>query len=120
MSQAVGTILLVEDEDSQREALIELLSGDGYRIVAAENGEIGLQRLKAEPFGLVVLDLMMPVVDGFEFLRTVRADPTRAATKVIVVSAMHDAPLGRWEPFAVVKKPYTYAELRAVILRALA
>jgi CheY-like chemotaxis protein len=79
--------LVVEDDASTLALFAEWLTSDGWQVHTAENGLDGLQSfLKHEP-GLVILDLMMPEMDGFEFMDQIRNQPTAASTSVIVVTA---------------------------------
>jgi len=61
-----ATILLVDDEDSVQRLLTYPLERDGFRVVVARDGEEALQRFAEEPIDLVVLDLMLPKLDGLE------------------------------------------------------
>jgi CheY-like chemotaxis protein len=81
------TILIVDDEFGIVEALASLLEDEGYRVVTAANGEDGLARLRKEQPNLVLIDLMMPIIDGQEMLRIMRSTPTHASIPVIVMSA---------------------------------
>jgi len=83
-------ILLVEDETAIREAIAEAIASAGYKISTAENGQIGLQKALAEKPDLILLDLIMPVMDGHETLRRLRQDPWGRNVKVIVLTAMDD------------------------------
>ncbi len=65
-------ILIVEDELPMRTALVETLKTEGYRVVAAHDGESGLELACTEPFDLVLLDVMMPKLDGFAVCRELR------------------------------------------------
>lgn len=65
-------ILIVEDELPMRTALVETLKTEGYRVVAAHDGERGLELACTEPFDLVLLDVMMPKLDGFAVCRELR------------------------------------------------
>ena len=60
----LSTILLVDDEESIQRLLAYPLEPDGFRVVAAHDGEEALERFAAEPIDLVVLDLMLPKIDG--------------------------------------------------------
>ena len=80
-------ILLVEDDVDIAEALGELLRELGHEVQPAANGALGLAALSLRRFDLVLLDLMMPVMDGYEFRARQLADPTLAAVPVIIVSA---------------------------------
>jgi DNA-binding response OmpR family regulator len=78
-------ILVVEDEDSIREALADALVSEGYEVLTAADGRRGLELGLSEDPDLVVLDLMLPGMDGFEVLRRLRAD--RVVTPVLVLTA---------------------------------
>src|SRR5262249_21609515 len=62
------TILLIEDERQLRENLQILLQSAGYRVTTAANGAEGLQQIREEPFDLVITDLVMPGMDGFQIM----------------------------------------------------
>jgi CheY-like chemotaxis protein len=81
------TILIVDDEFGIVEALASLLEDEGYRVVTAANGEDGMARLENEQPNLVLIDLMMPVVDGQEMLRIMRSTSAYESIPVIVMSA---------------------------------
>jgi len=83
---ATPRALVVEDDVSTREMLRRLLIGEGWEVSMSANGREALDRLTAERPNLVLLDLMMPEMDGFEFLAEFRKDPKFAATPVIVVT----------------------------------
>jgi CheY-like chemotaxis protein len=84
-------ILVVEDDQDIREGLVDALTTEGYTVFSASNGKEGVELLKTvEQPCLVLLDLMMPVMNGFEFLQVKRGDVTIAPTPVIVVSAVVD------------------------------
>lgn len=82
-------ILLVEDDEDIRENLIELLEGEGYEVLFAENGQVGLDKLSQISTlpDLILLDLMMPIKDGFQFCIEKDADPKIAHLPVVVMSA---------------------------------
>jgi CheY-like chemotaxis protein len=82
-----GSVLVVEDDEDTRELLARVLGEQGYDVVTAENGRVALERLKGMTPGLVLLDLMMPEMDGFEFAEIFRARPEWATIPVIVVTA---------------------------------
>ena len=82
-----GPVLVVEDDLSSREMLCTLLDRRGWDVAQAENGRLALKFLETKTPSLVLLDLMMPEVDGFEVLRQLRAHPTWRNIPVIVVTA---------------------------------
>jgi DNA-binding response OmpR family regulator len=69
----VSRVLLIEDDPAVREGLELALSRHGHRVRAVESGERGLEQLRADPPDVVVLDLMLPGIDGFEVCRRIRA-----------------------------------------------
>src|SRR5207249_1817499 len=69
-----GRVLVVEDEAAIRGALIEALADEGYDTVAAANGAIALDVVREAPPDVIILDLMMPVMDGWQFLSRCRED----------------------------------------------
>jgi two-component system, chemotaxis family, chemotaxis protein CheY len=81
-------ILVVEDDLDVREAMIEALEIAGYDTVGVENGRDALAFMKSKRPKLVVLDLMMPVLDGWEVMRQMRADRELADIPVCVLSAI--------------------------------
>jgi CheY-like chemotaxis protein len=82
-----GTILVVDDDPALRDVLSNLLAEDGWRVKTAADGEAALALLQREKPTALVLDLMMPRIDGFEVLRTLREQPTTRDLPVIVVTA---------------------------------
>jgi CheY-like chemotaxis protein len=82
-----ATILVVDDDPAVCDVLGSSLSSDGWRVLTAGDGEAALATLAAEQPRAMVLDLMMPRVDGFDVLRSVRADPRTRDLPVIVVTA---------------------------------
>ncbi len=81
------TILVVDDEMQSVKLIGMLLQRRGYEIVAATLGSQGLEKARAERPDLIILDVMMPDMDGFEVCRRLRADPTTAAIPVIMFTA---------------------------------
>jgi PAS domain S-box-containing protein len=81
------TVLVVEDDRNTRILLRRALDKEGWNVVEAENGRVALEWLSDARPDLVVLDLMMPEMDGFEFLETFRRQPTWRDVPVVVVTA---------------------------------
>jgi response regulator RpfG family c-di-GMP phosphodiesterase len=113
------TILIVDDEPSGRETLAALLHGQGYRLEFAAGGAEALAQVAAHQPDLVLLDVMMPGMDGFEVCRRVRADPTIAEVPIVLITALDDrgSRLEGIESGAddFVTKPFDRTELRARI-----
>ncbi len=84
-----GDVLLVEDDHNIREALLDALAAEGYRVHCAANGREALSALKSCTPQLILLDLMMPVMDGWQFRSEQQRDPSLARIPVIVISADH-------------------------------
>ena len=80
-------VLVVDDDPPIRELLRRQLEGDGYRVVEAENGRVALTRLCEGTPGLIVLDLMMPEMDGFEFMEELRRHESWGGIPVIVLTS---------------------------------
>ncbi|RZL04536.1 MAG: response regulator [Hymenobacter sp.] len=80
-------ILLVDDEPNIVMSLEFLMRKNGYQVGIARNGTEALAALDQTPYDLVLLDVMMPDVDGYQVCRQLRQRPDRAATKVIFLSA---------------------------------
>lgn len=83
-------ILIVEDEQDLREAMAEALDEAGFTIVTAPDGAVGLDKAKTEHPDLILLDLMMPVMNGQEMLSQLREDPWGRYANVVILSAMDD------------------------------
>jgi CheY-like chemotaxis protein len=79
-------VLVVEDDSATRAVLRRALEKEGWKVSEAENGRVGLERVAAETPALILLDLMMPEMDGFEFLDSLRAG-NAAAPPVVVITA---------------------------------
>ena len=78
-------ILVVEDEPSLRDGIVDLLSGDGHRVTAVGDGVAGVETGLREAFDLVVLDLMLPRLDGMEVCRRLRA--ARPGVPILMLTA---------------------------------
>jgi CheY-like chemotaxis protein len=81
-------VLVVEDDDAIRDAIVEVLLDEGYAVSMAADGRAALTRLREELSDVVLLDLMMPGMNGWQFRRAQSADPEIAHIPVIVVSAL--------------------------------
>ncbi len=86
-AQRSGPVLVVDDDQGTRTLLTRMISKDGTEVEEAENGRVALERIASQLPTLVVLDLMMPEMDGFEFLQRLRDEPNWAQIPVVVVTA---------------------------------
>src|SRR5262245_50828034 len=107
---AAAPVLIVEDHDDTREMIATLLGFAGYTVVTAANGKQGLERLMQTRPCLVLLDLTMPVMTGWEFRAAQLSvgDPAIAAVPVLLLTAMPNAEKAAMELQAVevIKKPF--------------
>ena len=80
------TVLTIDDSRAIRDMVSATLSGAGYRVIEAGNGAEGLQQLRADQVALVIVDLNMPVMNGFDFIRHARQDPKGAGVPIIMLT----------------------------------
>ena len=80
-------ILIVEDDELNRDSLRRLLRRRGFEIVLAVDGEDGVATALAEGPDLILMDMSLPVVDGWEATRRLKADPTASSTPIIALTA---------------------------------
>jgi CheY-like chemotaxis protein len=86
MGEAARRVLLAEDDRFLRKAAETALKRHGFTVVPAVDGEEALRLARAEPPDLVLLDLIMPKMQGFEVLRALKADPGTAPIPVVILS----------------------------------
>jgi len=84
-------ILVVEDEPNIVESLRFILGRAGFTVIVSGDGADALRRMRSERFNAVVLDIMLPGLNGFEVLKAIRADPSLADLPVIVLTAKGQA-----------------------------
>jgi CheY-like chemotaxis protein len=115
-------ILVVDDDPDILEALSEILEAEGFEIRRARNGKEALERLEPDPPQLILLDLMMPVMDGWEFAQRMRQKPP-AISKIplIVLSADRNVGSKALDIGAVghLAKPFELNDLLDMVRRAL-
>src|SRR4051794_12204641 len=85
-------ILVVEDDDAIRGLVSDVLRDDGYQVREATNGIEALEQLRSGRPDLIVLDLMMPVMDGWAFVEECRNNQYCQGVPIVVTSASHDLP----------------------------
>jgi len=85
MSGSSAKILIIEDEGAVREGLVDNLKFEGYEVICSENGNSGLEAFESEKPDLVILDVMMPGLDGLEVCRRIRA--SQSETPIIMLTA---------------------------------
>lgn len=106
-------LLVVEDETNLREGIVDLLAADGHDVSAADNGTTGLQAALGEPFDVVILDVMLPGLDGFAICRRLRA--AKPGLPILMLTA-RGADDDKFQGFAdgaddYVTKPFSAREL---------
>jgi len=80
-------ILVIEDQEDLRAILRDLLTGSGYSVAEAADGQAGVAKARSEPPDLILMDIQMPVIDGYEATRQIKASPGLQATPIIAVSS---------------------------------
>lgn len=119
----LGEILIVDDTPANLEILTELLRREEYKVRCAINGEMALRSIQTSHPDLILLDITMPDIDGYEICRRLKADQFTAKIPVIFVSAL-DASSERNHAFAVggvdyIAKPYRIKDVLSSVRRAL-
>lgn len=121
MERPKGKILIVEDERSMREVLKILLEGENYEVICATDGLEGLSYIDKDIFDLVITDIKMPKVDGFEVLTKVK--DISPSTLVIMITAFGttEAAIQAMElgAYDYINKPFKIDEIRLIIKKAL-
>jgi len=114
----VGSILVVEDDHEIQQAIRDVLSLTGYPVVTAEHGGAALDVVEHQPVGLIVLDMKMPVMDGWAFARAYRARVASPAP-IVVLTAARDA--AKWaaevDAIAYLAKPFDLDDLLDLVER---
>jgi DNA-binding response OmpR family regulator len=119
-----ATILIVDDDPNIRELISVNLISSGYAVVEASNGRDAIVKTQASPPDLIVLDIMMPEIDGWEFCKFVRDDPLLEKIKIIMLTARgaeKDKLIGReiFKADEYMTKPFDIDQLKTTIGRLL-
>ena len=109
------TILVVDDDEDIRKVVSHNLEGEGYHVLTAAGGDKAMDIVKAEQPDLVILDIMMPVRDGYDVLAEIRASPETADLPVVLLTAKR-AESDIWEGWSsgadyYMTKPFEVGEL---------
>ncbi len=83
-------VLVVEDSPTQAEALRLILEGEGFEVALAHDGQAGLERFRAEPFDMVLTDVLMPRLSGYDLCRAIKAAPAGRDAPVILLTTLGD------------------------------
>jgi PAS domain S-box-containing protein len=121
----MATILIVDDLSANRELLVTLLRYQGHRMLEAADGREGLAVVRAERPDLVITDVLMPVMDGYEFVRQLRLDPATSAMPVVFYTAHYGEREARALALSsgvsdVLTKPAEPEEVLKIVARVLA
>ena len=120
MEDMRNTILIVDDEPAGRETLESILEPEGYYLVLAENGYQAIEQAKAIQPDVILLDVMMPGMNGFEVCRRIRSEKQLAEVPILFLTALDDRQslLNGLEAGAddFISKPFDRYELRARLL----
>lgn len=117
------TILLVDDEFGIVETLKELLESEGYQVLCASNGKDALSRMATQLPDLAVVDVMMPVMNGIDVLRAMRANAEQKDVPVLLMSAVprsiatKDAESLDASGWSFIRKPFEFNDLLESIHR---
>jgi len=114
-SAPVTSVLIVEDEESILLSLEFLLGKEGYAVSTARDGAVALGALQTQPPDLVLLDVMLPLIDGFELCRLIRENPALRGTRIMLLTARgREAEIARGMTLgadAYLTKPFSTREL---------
>ncbi len=113
---SAGTVLIIDDDADARRLLRTVLANDGFRVLEATDGVVGLEMARADRPDAITLDILMPGMDGWEVLQRIREDDSLADVPVIMLSVLHEQQmalaLGATE---YVTKPIDRAQLRRIL-----
>lgn len=121
LTEARLDILIAEDEEHIAKLISFKLSKEGFRVTVAKNGQEAIDQLRSKPWGLIILDVMMPLKDGWEVLKAVQSSQDLKRIPVLMLTAKtlqkdvaSAAELGATH---FLKKPFDPAELAATARR---
>jgi CheY-like chemotaxis protein len=115
------TILVVDDEQASAEVLSLILEDEGYRVYSAANGLAGLDRARELRPDLIILDYMMPMMNGAEVGKALRADPTFASIRILMNSSLSESSVrARFDGYDLfLRKPFDIEAALAAIRQLL-
>ena len=116
-------ILVVEDQEDNRRIIRDLLTSAGFELIEATDGEAGVRLAGTERPDLILMDIQLPVLDGYEATRRIKADPELRAIPIVVVTSYalsgDDAKAKAAGCDAYVAKPFSPRQLLATIQKFL-
>jgi CheY-like chemotaxis protein len=114
-------VLLIDDEKLLRITTSMLLKHHGFEIITAENGEQGIELVYKHTPDTILLDVMMPDMDGWEVLRRLKTDEKTCSIEIIIFTAcdmpVPDDILERFGNFTILKKPFQIQQLLQLVAR---
>jgi CheY-like chemotaxis protein len=110
-------ILVVDDEPAILDMIAELLGYEGYQVVTTNQGSAALARAKTDPPALILLDLMMPGMSGWQVIAALKASPQTRSIPIVVLSARRDLPATAQELGieTFLAKPFNIDELIGIV-----
>ncbi len=108
-------ILVIEDEKDLADLLADLLQLQGYEVDVAYDGKEGLSKIGAQRFDLVITDLMMPVMSGWDVIEHLAHDPANSDMPVIIASAGETQETARKYGHAFIPKPFEIGRMLTTI-----
>jgi DNA-binding response OmpR family regulator len=117
------TVLLIDDDENVRRSIGYVLKNQGYRILEAHTGSAALDTLRREPVDLIILDLVMPEMDGTIVCDRIRSTPAWAQLPVIIFTIMRGEICRDWQHYvkadACLLKPFEVGELLMAVRKLL-
>lgn len=112
-----GVVLVVDDDPRVREVLKDAISGQGYKVVTAENGEKALEEVEKRHYDLIFLDLVLPGISGVEVFSAIKAKDKKAV--VVIITGYGDDPIAleamSLGPLFLVRKPFRMEDIVEVL-----
>ena len=117
----MATVLVVDDEFGIVEVITVALEDEGHRVIAAVNGRQGLERLAEASVDLVLLDFMMPILDGPGMLRAMQVDPALREIPVVVMTSLDETRVRQecGDGVGYLRKPFSIGRISQVVERRL-
>ncbi len=116
----LANVLVIDDEESMRAGCIQTLEENGYRVQAAENGRMGLEKTSKESFDVILLDLKMPGIGGMEVLKKLKENDPDCFVIVITAYGTIDSAVEAMKrgAYDFLSKPFTPEALNSIVKRA--
>lgn len=117
MEQTAPRALVVDDDEPIRQMIARVLRRDGFEVDSARDGQEAIDRIEKNDYDLVILDLMMPRVDGFGVLRHIQTHNPERLGSVILATAMYSDLVAAQPVAGVLRKPFDLGDLRSYARR---